>query len=73
MEPCRYQVTVKGELGPSYTAVFQPFELDRRDGNTTITGTVRDQAELAGLIDAVSSLGLSLVSVTPEGWRGSPR
>ena len=70
MEPCRYQITVEGELGPRYTAVFQPFELECREGKTTITGNIRDQAELAGLIDAVSSLGLSLVSVTPEGWPG---
>ncbi len=72
MQPCRYQVTVEGELGSNYAAVFRPFELDCHDGNTIITGTVRDQAELAGLIDAVSSLGLSLISVTPEGWRGLP-
>ena len=73
MKPCRYQVTVEGELAPRYAAVFEPFELECHDGNTTLTGVVRDQAELSGLIDAVSSLGLSLVSVTPEGWPELPR
>ena len=34
-------------------------------GNTEIVGRVEDQAELQGLLDSVSALGLSLVSVTP--------
>ena len=35
------------------------------NGNTEIVGKVEDQAELQGLLDTVSALGLSLVSVTP--------
>ena len=33
--------------------------------NTEIVGRVEDQAELQGLLDSVTALGLSLVSVTP--------
>jgi hypothetical protein len=35
------------------------------NGHTEIVGDVQDQAELQGLLDTVSALGLSLVSVTP--------
>jgi hypothetical protein len=65
MQPRRYQVMVEGELGPRYAAAFEPHQLESAGGNTTITGTIRDQAELQGLIDAVSARGLSLISVTP--------
>ncbi len=61
----RYQITVEGELGPRYAAVFAPHELHARDATTRITGTIRDQAELQGLLDAVAAHGLSLISVTP--------
>jgi hypothetical protein len=41
--------------------------LEVRDGNTAIVGEVQDQAELWGLLNSVSALGLSLISVTPKG------
>jgi uncharacterized protein YggE len=65
VQPRRYQVTVEGELGPRYVAAFKPHQLHAHDATTTITGTIRDQAELQGLLDAVAAHGLSLISVTP--------
>ena len=35
--------------------------LTRAEGNTALTGTVRDQAELQGLLRRVSDLGLTLL------------
>ncbi len=32
-------------------------------GNTVLTGTVRDQAELQGLLERVSDFGLTLLEV----------
>ena len=40
---------------------FDGMTLTRSDGNTTLTGPVRDQAELQGLLQRVSSLGLTLL------------
>ena len=67
MEPHTYRIEVQGELGPRYRAVFDPMRLEVADGNTAIVGPVQDQAGLQGLLDTISSLGLSLVSVTPTG------
>ena len=36
--------------------------LTRERGNTVFTGPVRDQAELQGLLQRVSDLGLTLLS-----------
>ena len=38
--------------------------LTREGGKTTLAGRVRDQAELQGLLQRVSDLGLTLLSAT---------
>ena len=38
--------------------------LTRRSGKTVLIGRVRDQAELQGLLQRVSDLGLTLLTVT---------
>jgi hypothetical protein len=38
--------------------------LTREGGKTTLVGRVRDQAELQGLLQRVSDLGLTLLSAT---------
>jgi hypothetical protein len=63
--PCEYRVVVEGELGHRFEVAFRPMRLEVCDGATAIVGMIRDQAELRGLLDAVSARGLSLISVTP--------
>jgi hypothetical protein len=65
VKPTNYCIVVEGELGPRYAASFEPMQLVAHDGTTEIVGIVEDDAELQGLIDTISALGLSLVSVTP--------
>jgi hypothetical protein len=59
-----YRLVVKGELSDELKPAFDAFRnmtLTRAGGNTTLTGTVRDQAELQGLLRRVSDLGLTLL------------
>ena len=42
---------------------FGGMTLTRTEGTTTLTGPVRDQAELQGLLQRVSDLGLTLLEV----------
>jgi hypothetical protein len=65
VKPCTYRIVVEGELGPRFVAAFAPMELEAGGGTTSIVGFVRDQAELQGVLDSVTRLGLSLVSVAP--------
>ena len=39
--------------------------LERDRGETVLTGEVRDQAQLQGLLARIADLGLALRSVTP--------
>jgi hypothetical protein len=45
-----YRLTVQGELSDNLQPAFPGMELARSDGNTALAGTVRDQAELQGLL-----------------------
>lgn len=66
VDDVRYQLVVEGELGPRYASAFEGMHVEAQGGTTTISGVVKDQAHLHGLLDMVASLGLNLVSVSPE-------
>ena len=65
VQPTDYRIVVTGELEARYASAFEPMELVVHEGRTEIVGRVEDDAELHGILEAVSALGLSLVSVTP--------
>jgi hypothetical protein len=56
-----YRLTVQGELSDNLQPAFPGMQLTRSEGNTALAGTVRDQAELQGLLRRVSDLGLTLL------------
>jgi len=62
-----YRVVVEGELGDSADWAFEGMALTREGGNTAIVGSIRDQAELYGLLQRVGDLGLTLLSATAIG------
>ncbi len=60
----RYQITVAGELSDRAGHAFEGMTLTREEGNTLLVGRVRDQAQLQGLLQRISDLGLTLLSAT---------
>jgi len=56
---------IEGELSDRMQPAFEAMTLTREHGNTVLSGTVRDQAQLHGLIERIAELGLELVSVNP--------
>jgi hypothetical protein len=60
----KYRLVVEGELSDIMGVAFGGMTLSRGEGNTALHGTVRDQAELQGLLQRVSDLGLTLLEVT---------
>ena len=57
-----YRFELEGELSDRMCPAFDGMTLTRVRGNTVLAGTVRDQAELHGLLQRVSDLGLTLLS-----------
>jgi hypothetical protein len=56
-----YRLIVEGELGDDLALAFPGMALTRAAGSTVLTGTVRDQAELQGLLQRTTDLGLTLL------------
>ena len=58
------QITIKEYLEDSWSSWFDGLTITHAaDGTTTLSGAVRDQSALYGLIDKARDLGLTLVAV----------
>ena len=67
MAPLEYRIRFKGHLAPEWAGWFEGLAVQcQPDGTTVLSGPVRDQAALHGLLIRVRDLGLSLVAVTPS-------
>ena len=66
MDAALYEFVVRGRLGPTLASALEGLEIVASDRfETRLHGWVIDQSSLYGLIDAISSLGLELISVLP--------
>ena len=64
MAPTLYRIRVKGHLRPEWSEWFDNMTIiPEKNGDTTLSGLVVDQAALHGLLVKVRDLGLELVSV----------
>ncbi|MBN2006426.1 MAG: hypothetical protein JXA21_23945 [Anaerolineae bacterium] len=62
--PAVYQLRLRGDLGAQWGDWFGDLTVTAEEGgDTLLTGPVRDQAALFGLLKKVRDLGLTLVSV----------
>jgi hypothetical protein len=58
-----YRIVVRSELSKRYATAFEGMEMEVKSGRTILTGEVKDQAHLHGILDRINGLGLELVSV----------
>jgi hypothetical protein len=63
MPACDYRVVVDGELSNDVERAFEGMSLSRETGRTVLVGTMRDQAQLQAVLQRISDLGLTLLSV----------
>ncbi len=63
-QPMVYQIRIKGHLGCQWTDWFEGLTITlEANGDTLLTGPVRDQSALYGLLRQVRDLGMPLLSV----------
>lgn len=62
-EGTRYEIRVHGVLDQKWTPFFSPFSIVQVEGETVLTGTARDQAELFGILLKLRDLGIPLLSI----------
>jgi hypothetical protein len=59
-----YQIRVKGHLDDALATWFEGFALSNQEaGDALLTGHIQDQAALHGILNRISNLGLTLISV----------
>ena len=60
-----FEFVLRGEIGDHFGVLFEGMRLERVQGTTVLTGPVRDQSHLHGLIERFREVGIELVSVNP--------
>ena len=58
-----YRIVARSELDPAYALAFEGMEMETKDGVTILTGEVKDQPHLFGILARINGLGLELLSV----------
>ena len=73
-----YRIVVRSELGDSYASAFEGMRMESKDGRTILSGEVKDQPHLFGILERINGLVLELLSVEvlsdsgPRCYRCSP-
>jgi hypothetical protein len=63
MAASKYEFRIRGRLSEPVLERFDSLQSDIERVETVLHGSVRDQAELHGIIERVQSLGLELIEV----------
>jgi outer membrane PBP1 activator LpoA protein len=58
-----YRIVARSELGERYASAFEGVRMEARDGQTILTGEVKDQPHLFGILQRMNGLGMELLSV----------
>ncbi len=62
--PKFYEIRVKSHLGVCWSSWFEEMDIRHEEnGETVLSGTIRDQAALHGVLMKIRDLGLPLVAV----------
>ncbi len=63
-QPFTYQIRVQGHLGDTLCEWFAPLHVSNEpSGEATLTGPLRDQAELYGVLLKLYNLNFTLIAV----------
>jgi hypothetical protein len=62
--PTLYQIRVRGHFDETLAGWFDGLTItNQEDGDALLTGPIQDQAALHGILNRISNLGLTLISV----------
>jgi hypothetical protein len=58
-----YRIVVRSELSDRYASAFEGMQMEAKNGQTILTGEVKDQPHVFVILDRLNGLGLVLLSV----------
>lgn len=59
------QIKVQGHLDKNWKASFDGFDIFYEGDNTILSGIIKDQAFMRGILNQIMDLNLKLISVNP--------
>ena len=59
----QYEIYVRGHLGKTMRSAFPALQAQTRGQDTVLTGMLRDQAALHGVLAEIEALGLELLEL----------
>jgi hypothetical protein len=62
-EPQRYEIRVRGPIGPTMMQAFPTLTASRSGPDTLLIGSLPDQSALYGVIHELEALGLQLLEI----------
>jgi hypothetical protein len=63
-KPLNYEIRIKGHLTSAWADWFGGLTVSNlENGEAVLSGTVQDQASLHGILNRISNMGLTLISV----------
>lgn len=59
------EIKVQGYLDKRWKSSFEGMEISYSDNNTLLTGDIKDEAHLHGVLNQIRDLNLKLLSINP--------
>ena len=66
----RYRIVLRGRLSERFESAFDGMSLEYGPNRTVLTGDIRDQAQLYGLLGRLQEFGIELLAVEPADGSG---
>ena len=63
---CRTKIKVQGHLDKKWNDYFEGMEISYEGDNTMITGNLKDESQMFGILNLVRDFNLKLISVNTE-------
>jgi len=62
----KFKIAVQGHLDKNWKSNFEGMEISYEGDNTILTGNIKDEAHLHGILNQIRDLNLKLISINPD-------
>ena len=60
------KITIQGHLNEKWKDCFEGMEISYEGNNTILTGNLKDEAHMHGVLNIIMDLNIKLISINPE-------
>ena len=59
------KITIQGHLDKKWKNIFEGLEISYEGDNTILTGNLKDEAHMHGVLNIIRDLNIKLISINP--------